>query len=213
MRKEISPEERLLRLIRGPKKKVDPRKEETAKIEHLSLDAHEKVALEKKAKGKALFPSFKLSFNTQILSSLFIIILIGLLSFFIYDIYYTTYHKKEVDILEEKGVTLEAEEEVEHEVKPYSFYSSSVQGRNIFLPQQVEMEAVITGPSLEEVSAALSLIGIIAGARPQAIIESKKSEKSYFLYEGQTVDNAKVVEILEDSVVMEYQGETFELVL
>lgn len=203
MRKEFSPEERLLRLIRGPKKNVDSMKEETAKIEHLSLDAREKVA----------FPSFRLSFNTRILSSLFIIILIGLLSFFIYDIYYTTYHKKEVDILEEKEVPLEVEGEVGHEVKPYSFYSSSVQGRNIFLPQQVQIETVITGPSLEEVSAGLSLIGIIAGARPQAIIESKKSEKSYFLYEGQAVDNAKVVEILEDSVVMEYQSETFELVL
>ena len=81
------------------------------------------------------------------------------------------------------------------------------------MPQQVETEPVITGPTLEEISASLSLIGIIAGERPQAIIEDRKSDKSHFLYKGGSVGQAKIVEILEDSVIMEYKGERFELVL
>ena len=152
-------------------------------------------------------------FNLRPMNVVLIIILAGLLVYFIYEVFYTSYHKKEADIFAESEKVTEIKEEDSLEIKPYSFYSSAIEGRNIFMPQQLEIEEVITGPTLEEITATLSLIGIIAGERPQAIIEEKKSGKSYFLYKGGSVGKAKIVEILEDSIVMEYQGEKFELVL
>ncbi len=213
MKKDFSPEERLLRLIKGPKKKKEaPKKEETA----TQIELPEAMSQTGKAPARTASISLPLilkEFNTRALNSILIIVFIGLLSYFIYDIYYTTYHKKEPNFFVKNGKMPEVEEEDILDIQPYSFYSSTIEGRNIFMPQQVETEAVITGPTLEEVSANLSLIGIIAGARPQAIIDDKKSGKSHFLYEGGSIGKAKVKEILEGSVVMEYQGQTFELVL
>lgn len=213
MRRDVSPEEKLLRLIKKSKKKEEPKKEEAAE----KVEASGSASQAGKASARTAsvpFPFTLRDFNTRAVNPILMIILAGLLLYFIYDIFYTSYHKKEVDVFAENGELFKAEEKEEPlDIKPYSYYSSAIEGRNIFLPQQVEIEAVVTGPTLEEISAGLSLIGIIAGDRPQAIIEDKKSGKSYFLYKGGLVGKTKIVEILEDSIVMEYQGERFELVL
>ncbi|MBN1871973.1 MAG: hypothetical protein JW800_05310, partial [Candidatus Omnitrophica bacterium] len=99
------------------------------------------------------------------------------------------------------------------EKKEYSHYSKAVGGRNIFKPPQVEVENVISGPTADEIKAGLSLLGIIAGDRPQAIIEEKKTGKSHFVYEDSAIGGTTVIEIRNDSVVMEYNGQRFELVL
>lgn len=224
MKKDFSPEERLLRLIKGSKKKDAPKDEESAPKIHPSesmpqvnrMPAYRKESGPMRAKAISISLPLKLKkLNTRTLNPILIIMLIFLLSYLMYDVIYTTYYEKE-----EPGIFAEVEKRVPEvegedilEIKPYSFYSSSIEGRNIFMPQQVEIEPVFTGPSLAEITAGLSLIGIIAGDKPQAIIEDKKAGKSHFLYEGGTVGQAKVVEILEDRVVMDYQGQRFELVL
>ncbi len=218
MRKDFSPEEKLLRLIRGSKKKETAKREggvEAQSSEQMAQTGKLPVRrgeVEAKAARAVSLPFTLRDFNLRPVNVVLIIILAGLLVYFVYEVFYTSYHK-EADIFAESEKVTEIEEEDSLEIKPYSFYSSAIEGRNIFMPQQLEVEEVITGPSLEEITADLSLIGIIAGERPQAIIEEKKSGKSYFLYKGGSVGKAKIVEILEDSVVMEYQGEKFELVL
>jgi type II secretory pathway component PulC len=222
MKKDISPEEKLLRLIKGSKKR--PPKEESAPnitpqeagSPSLGASAYQKGERLKGARAISIPFPFKLrGMNTRTLNSVLIVILLGLLSYFIYDLFYTAYYKEEelkfFEMEDKRAPKAEGRDTLE--IKPYSHYSSAIKGRNIFMPQQVEEETVITGPTVDEISANLSLIGIIAGGRPQAIIEDKKSKKSHFLYKGGTVGQAKVVEVLEDSVIMEYQGQRFELVL
>jgi len=224
MKRDLSPEERLLRLIKGSKKKLTPKEEETEpklkpseEMPELSkMSAQSKKGKPQTAKTVSISLPFKLKgINTRALNSIFAIILAGLLLYFISDLFLTTYIKKaEPEILtglEKKIPKVEKEDALD--IKPYSYYSSSIAGRNIFKPPQVEEEAVITGPTLEEIMGSLSLIGIIAGDKPQAIIEDKKSAKSHFLYEGSSIGQVKVVDILEDSVILEYQGQKFELVL
>lgn len=217
MKKDFSPEERLLRLIKKSKKEEAPKKEEVEKIE---LQRPPIMAQADKGLVKAsaiLLPSMFKKVNTHVLNSLLVIILAAILLYFIGDFLYTSFYKEETGSFKEfqAAPAPKAVEEKEKalDVKPYSFYSSSIEGRNIFLPQEVETEAVFTGPTIEEISANLSLIGIIAGDRPQAIIEDKKTGKSHFLYQDGSAGKARIVEILEDSVVVEYQGERFELVL
>lgn len=223
MKSEFSPEEKLLRLIKGAKKKVMPKEEAAPKIgppESIpklgKMPAPAPEAKPKRAKSISISLPFKLKgINTRTLNSIFIVMLVCLLVYFIYDLFYITYAKEgepEIVMEVEKKIS-KVEKEDALLIKPYSFYSSSIGDRNIFTPLQVETEAVATGPTLEEIMSNFSLIGIIAGDRPQAIIEDKKSGKSHFLYEGSTVGQVKIVEILDDSVVMEYQGQKFELVL
>lgn len=59
----------------------------------------------------------------------------------------------------------------------------------------------------------LSLKGIIAGDKPQAIIEDEKNKKSYFLYKGESVNDIKVEDIQPDRVILRVNGELLELTL
>jgi len=59
----------------------------------------------------------------------------------------------------------------------------------------------------------LSLKGIIAGDKPQAIIEDEKNKKSYFLYKGESVNDIKVEDIQADRVILRVNGEVLELTL
>lgn len=226
MRKDFSPEEKLLRLIKGIKKKGQPKEEElTPKIQSSAngmpqlskISAHQKGTESKIAKSISISLPFKLKeINTETLNTILVIILGCLLLYFVYDLGHTLLSKKtEPRVLaeDEHKTPKVTEGKAALEVKPYSFYSSSIGGRNIFMPQELESESVVTGPAVDEVKAGLSLIGIIAGDRPQAIIEDKKSGKSYFLYKGGTIGQANVVDILQDTVIMEYNGQRFELVL
>lgn len=211
MRKDFSPEEKLLRLIKGSKKK-EPQKARSA-----AASPEAPSPSPKGARTEAVYHApGKTAFNMRRLNYIFTAALAGLLLYFAYDIFFPSYEADKIDISranEAPAKYVKPKEGGIADAKPYSEYSSAIRGRNIFLPQQTEAAPVVTGPSLDEVSANLSLIGIVAGPRPQAIIENKRTGKSYFLYKGSLVDKAKVLEILEGSVIMEYQGEKFELVL
>ncbi len=219
MKKDFSPEEKLLRLIKGSAKKGADR-------DNLEI----RPALPPPTNGASSYykrdertlpkpASFAVSLNirdinTKNVNPVLVIILICLLIYFLVDMIHNPYHGKEsqLESLAEKEAG-EAKEKRAPSAEPYSYYAAGLDGRNIFLPQESETSVVQAGPSLDEISANLSLIGIIAGERPQAIIEEKKAGKSYFLYKGGSVGQAKIMEIMEDRVVMEYRGETFELVL
>jgi len=63
-------------------------------------------------------------------------------------------------------------------------------------------------------AARLSLIGVIAGEPPQAIIEDSQTKKSFFVTAGQSlIEGLMVKEILENRVVLDLYGERIELSL
>ena len=72
-------------------------------------------------------------------------------------------------------------------------------------------------PMSEQLSALanrLSVIGIIAGDPPQAIIEDAQTKKTYFVSVGQTVVEGLVVESIEEHrVVFSLNGQTMQLSL
>lgn len=58
-----------------------------------------------------------------------------------------------------------------------------------------------------------TLKGIIAGDKPQVILEDGKNRKSYFLYKGDSLDNIRVEDIQSDKVILSINGEVLELTL
>ncbi|MBU4375972.1 MAG: hypothetical protein KKD29_00675 [Candidatus Omnitrophica bacterium] len=218
MKKDFSPEEKLLRLIKGSARKDAERE----KMDIRSAMAYNGTAATSSYKGNGRSAqksaSMALAFDIKAISTknvnpVLVIILIGLLIYFLVDMIYNPYRGKEDKV--ESAVareTLEVKEKADSS-QPYSYYTPGIDDRNIFMPQESDTPAMPAGPSVEEIGANLSLIGIIAGDKPQAIIEDKKAGKSYFLYKGGSAGQAKIVEIMEDRVLMEYRDETFELVL
>jgi type II secretory pathway component PulC len=208
MKRDFSPEEKLLRLIKGPAKKdADKNKTET------------NFLFRQNGSGPAKSISSAMSFmargiNIKGANPVLLIIFICLLVYFLIDVAYNPYYKKETEIVAEAEKEPAAvKEKALSGIEPYSYYTSGVEGRNVFLPQESEVSPVMAGPSADEISSNLALIGIIAGDKPQAIIEDKKAGKSYFLYKGGLAGQAKIIDISEDRVTMEYNGQTFELVL
>jgi len=208
MKRDFSPEEKLLRLIKGSAKKdADKNKTET------------NPPFQQNSSSPAKSISSAMSFMTRGINikganPVLLIIFICLLVYFLIDVAHNPYYKKEVEIVAEAEKEPAAvKEKTSSGIEPYSYYTSGVEDRNVFLPQESDVSPVMAGPSMDEISSNLSLIGIIAGDKPQAIIEDKKAGKSYFLYKGGLVGQAKIIDISEDSVTMEYNGQTFELVL
>ncbi len=73
--------------------------------------------------------------------------------------------------------------------------------------------AEIKPPSTDakQFAAKLTLTGIITGDPPQAILEDTETKKTYFVSPGQVVDGAVVESVLENSVILNLQGEKVEL--
>jgi len=66
----------------------------------------------------------------------------------------------------------------------------------------------------KQLASRLTLMGIVAGEPPQAIIEDSQTQRTYFVTVGQTVVEGAVLEqVLESRVVLDLGGEKIELAL
>ncbi len=99
-----------------------------------------------------------------------------------------------------------------------NYFSGQIEARNIFSPAATEESStaqgpIEQGPSLEEVKSQLNLLGVMMGDTPQAIIEDKKTQRSYFLNKGGSFDDIQVKAISENKVILTYKGQEFELTI
>jgi hypothetical protein len=65
--------------------------------------------------------------------------------------------------------------------------------------------------SIASASADVKLVGIIWSDNPQAMLEDTKDQKTYLLAAGESVGNFKVKEIFQNKIIVESQGKEFEL--
>lgn len=97
--------------------------------------------------------------------------------------------------------------------RPFLHYLEMVRRRNIFSPimlKEIE-KPEIENKQLLEIAAVLRLVGISWGREPIAMIENKNEKKTYFLKKGDSITQFKVKDILEDRVILDYNGELIEL--
>lgn len=220
MPEEFSPEEKLLRLIRGDKKRqpkpVVNTTETPVNTAQAQPVAPSAVKYERRGERGRL----------KIVNLALIALLVSAILYLVYDLVRSNLnppisglqHKTKIKKDEIPSVARKAQDSASQaQVTPFSSYQEVVGKRELFKPLRTETLAAKTPkPSTSsgyEKLKDLSLIGIVAGEKPQAVIEDKKIQKTYFLNKGQTIDQLTVEDILEDRVILDFEGEKLELVL
>lgn len=211
MPRDISPEEKLLRLIRskGPKQAPDEVKVNAPSLKPASQHVNR---AEKKPEKIIRF----VNLNT--------VLILALLGVIIYSVqFFVKRPKTAIDALEDKlkyqtkAPVGKTQESVAEKRPSLEYFATQVEEKNIFSPATKEEAAtqapVEQGPKLDDIKSQLNLLGVISGDNPQAIIEDKKTQKSYFLNKGSKLDDIEVKDILENKVILSYKGQEFELVL
>lgn len=97
-------------------------------------------------------------------------------------------------------------------IKPYEFYSLAIKQRKIFSSAALDLEKPI-GIASADLIKDINLVGIISGEPPQAIIEDKKAQKTYYLTKGQFIGELQLEGILEGKIILNYEGQNYELYL
>lgn len=198
----VSPEEKLLRLIRGQKR--------TAKNSAPSPVSPE---LKPVLKNRPAHSSFGLRLDYSLISRLMPLLLvvsfIYLLGVYLYPLAALRKIKLPQDGRLEKNTA--PAPAVKEGLKPFEFYSAAAGGRSIFgapVNRESRITAVKGQPeSIKEIN----LVGIIAEHPPQAIIEDKKNQKTYTLSEGQSLGEFEILEIREGKVILSSKGGSYEL--
>ncbi len=213
MSKEVSPEERLLHLIRTGQDKKETESKSAPVTPEAALDKKTEEPQAESAVKKRTLPGINLSLNfLLIVVAIFSLIYLGREIFKLKDGKIALPSQPQI-----KVVSLSPEEKKDEEgpAKPYSYYSQEIGKKDLFktsVLQGEEKQTITSSASLADLTANLILMGIVLDDRPQAIIQDKKTQKSYFLYKGDSIGEIKVEDILESKVILSYQGEKIELV-
>lgn len=236
MAEEFSPEEKLLRLIRGEKKKNG--KLAVALPESSGIPQNPPVNAFELPMGKIQTAKRKTADKKspfKFINSVLIVVLILTIAFFVFDILISKLSlfgasertgfsiadraylvDKDRSVSTTDSVSNTAQDRSSDESPPFFGYSDMGR-RELFKPQKAEVEEKVVNEkkilSGQEQLNGISLIGIISGEKPQAVIEDKKNQKTYFLYKGQNVNQLTITDILEDRVIFDFEGEKLELVL
>jgi len=208
MTDNISPEEKLLRLIRGQKKNRVP----------VLADENPNALVPLKIQGGVIdqkrafkFEKYIPRFNANILISIGLVTAsLYLLSAFAYPLFVS---KKTIFSRENHfdKITESKEAIKQAEIKPYDFYTQGIKTKQIFgaASAQLTQESNVTvGANLIK---DINLLGVISGDSPQAIIEDKKSQKTYYVTKGQMIGEFQVEDIGDGKIILNYSGQRFEL--
>ncbi|MDD4909302.1 MAG: hypothetical protein PHR44_01290 [Candidatus Omnitrophica bacterium] len=201
---DVSPEEKLLRLI---KNKPGKRKDEAAPAAvDLSAPA---------AAGKINFQALA-GFDPKIINNVLTALALIFLAYLLADfLFLSPSFRNELQRIKNAAPGEEPDIIEAISPMPYSYYSEQVKGKNLFRSTARRESQAGGAPKkeLRELIKDLALIGIIADEEPQAIIEDRATRQSYFLKKGEGVNGLEVAEIKENKVVFEYQGERVDLYL
>lgn len=215
MIRDISPEEKLLKLIkRRPKSKAPEKVNPTAGPgpQTKPVTNEDSVANSKKSViSTNVLPQLK---NIFLINRVLLIMFILVILYFIYDYFFVPSVKIE-QVLAEK---IAAEEilKIEPVRQPYSYYEKEIAGKNLFkqLTRELSEEEIEEeGIDMEEVVSNYSLLGIVSGDNPQAIIQDGQMNKTVFLSVGDNLGSITLTEILESEgrVTLSYKGREFDL--
>jgi len=233
MHKDTSPEERLLALIKGRHKKPKDKGIRDTALDESRQNANEMPEATqpepKRAGSKSYileilrFPLFKkrlfdpvvLRIINKYLAIIFILS-IGYLFFALLFIKPNKNFQLLISQMPRQKSTLREAEEVVLDTKDYASYSSEISGKRLFSPtieENITASPKGTQTPEEDMSGNLILVGIIQGDNPQAVIEDKKGQKTYYLSVNQSFNGFTIEEITAGKVILDYGGRKITLVL
>jgi type II secretory pathway component PulC len=105
----------------------------------------------------------------------------------------------------------EAEAKSQEEPKPYEFYLKNLNRRQIFTASSFRETPTAAAVASADLIKDLNLVGIISGDNPQAVIEDKKAQKTYYISRGQYVGDFQIEDIQEGKIILNYRGQRYEL--
>jgi len=211
MDRNISPEEKLLRLIRGrPKKEAQ---KEASVVS--SAQKERKIRLNYLKPLESFFKTRLLNFLSFKTLNVFLVSL--LIMFSTYSLV-NLLNPAKPRTQEDSRPAEETQKQQEIKIskpKDYDYYYKQFSKRDIFnaplTPDKTEASNV--SASLKEATKNFKLVGVILGKQPQAIIEDKATKMTHFLNKGDSLDKIQVKDILESKVILSSAGEDIELSL
>lgn len=194
MKPHISPEEKLLRLIKGERKKP--------------AEAGEEISRKKLAPA-VNFREFAAFFTAR--RAVTVILVLSCL-YLVFTFIYPLVFLKQIKLPEvPAGKTIEEETAQKTEAKTLDSYLEAAAGKEIFSGvTSAGTIGPVTGVNADLVKD-LNLVGVITGDNPQAIIEDKRAQKTYYLNKGQFIGEFQIDDVQEGKVILDYQGQKFEL--
>ena len=199
MYEHVSPEEKLLKLIR--------RKDRPASAEDsITKQRSRSLGISQKEDSGNIF---------KLLEKIFLWIVALLLVYIAYEFLFMR-HNVNV-ILKETELTpteIVLNEAVLPEPKPDTYYTEPIQQRDIFgssiYGSKTEDSKMTI--NLPELTKNLRLVGIVLGDTSEAIIEDLELKQTFFLHKGESIKNAIVDDIQESKVILLYGSQKVELV-
>jgi type II secretory pathway component PulC len=201
MTDNILPEEKLLRLLRGGKRTTvktdsipvtDPARKQSLKLFSLNFSA--------------------LTFN-KIIKLIFLLSSLWLIFSFFQPFRFLNKAKLPKATKEVVADKKQSSTQPKEQAKSYSFYLEGVKGRKIFSSASAEDAQKSIGTASADLIKDINLVGIISGEVPQAVIEDKKAQKTYYLKKGQYIGELQLEDILEGKIILNYNGQSYELYL
>ncbi len=209
MRENLSPEEKLLRLIRGQKKTENP-------LQSTRASTKDNLTPQVYQIKKQEFYTHALKFlNPENIQRALLVIFIISCVYLLISLIYPLFIPKDAPFVKTEVKNTPAEKiTFVNNAKPYEFYSAAVKNRQIFGgigAQNAEGAApVILG---NELIKDINLIGIVSGDNPQAVIEDKKAQKTYYVSKNQFISQFQVEDIQQGKIILISNGQKFELYL
>jgi len=211
--KGYTPEEQLLNLIeKGDGAKPKGFKERKLSFSSAAVSARLAPFLRPL---KAAAKKIKIEFNLELGNKVLIALCVILTAYSIFDFVFSA---RDIEKFYDKAAASKLAKPEDKEVvslRPFLYYLTLAQRRNIFSPVELITsidEAKERKKALQDLMSDLVMVGISWGEDPQAMIESKKANQTYFLKKGETINNLKIEEILPNKVILSYEGEKGELI-
>lgn len=202
MKDNISPEEKLLKLIKENKKPAS---------EKITFASATKPAIKHSSRS---FPDKYLTpvYIQKVTGLLLAISIAYLISSFIYP--WVSLKKIKLPAVSSEKLKLEGPNfEIAKEARPYEFYLQGLGQRQIFSSQASPGGAAALSAADADLIKDINLVGIISGDNPQAVIEDKKIQKTYYLNKGQFMGELQIEDIREGKIILNYKGQRYELYL
>lgn len=215
MTDNISPEEKLLRLIRGEKKAPADNPGPAVAPKPIKSEKENLPAAQLKLPAHKFKPfSGRKFFFVQDIQKVLLFVLLGSLVFLAVSFAYPwlALRKSRVTAVPLAKNKTPAIPLVKKESRPLDYYMEGLRNHQIF--GDASGQGGATAPSIAAEAQTIkdiNLLGVILGDNPQAIVEDKKTQKTYYVTKGQFIGDFQVEEIRQGKVILNNKGERFEL--
>jgi type II secretory pathway component PulC len=207
MNENITPEEKLLKLIRGQKN--TPVKQQRTDLPAV-VETIEPKPVIKTAGYNLPQRLFYATSGKKIVLWCFALCC----AFLIFSFISPYFGSKQIQLppLYENGTAAQPKA-VSQSQKPLEYYLDGIKSQNIFSSEIPTKEDPNPAAAATGLAKDITLVGIISGDNPQAVIEDKKNQKTYYLKNGQSFGEFRVASIQEGKIILENNGKMYELYL